>query len=197
MKYFRITSPDNGENIMMSRSSDRKIFHTSGAFIDTKQITLPFQITMYAGEDAGYDQYDPDFEGEPEVLTLEDRLLDFYSESSLMTPKLIEALQQAGVQNIQLFPTEIKEHGSGKVLEKEYLLVNILGLVLCADIDNSDHDPIGETFYFHNLKLDESKTNELPIFRLAESPFEIIINEKVAEIINKGNFKGIGTELLN
>lgn len=197
MTYYRIVSPDNGENILMKRVSQHEIFHTSGAYIDEKSVKLPFKVAMHAGKESGYDQYDPDFEGEARLVPIHERLLDYYRLSALMSPALVDALRKVGVDNLQTFPVYIEDAFTGEPLNREYLLVNVIGLISCACLDASDHSPIGDTFYFHKLSIDENKAKGLLMFRLAESPFEIIVEEKVAQVINSGEFTGITAEPLS
>lgn len=191
MPYYRIVTLDEGMNIMMKRDSHKGIFHTNGTSIKQTEIELPFKVKMYAGEEYGYDQYDPDFEGEFEELTIEERLADFYSESALMSPKLVDALKSVGVENIQVFPVEIKDAETEELVEVPYFFVNVVGVVACADLSASDSAPLGDGYYFHKLKINEKDTNDLLMFRLAESHLEIIVEEKVAKVINSGEFKGI------
>ena len=195
MKYYRIISPDEGKNIMMKRDSHREVYDTSGIAIDENKIELPFKIKMFAGEESGYDQYDPDFEGEYIQPSIEERLKDYYSLSSLMTPALIHALREVGVDNLQVFPVEIEDAFTGEVLNFKYTLVNIVGLVSCANLETSESEPFGSGYYFHKIKIDEEKVKGLSMFRLAESHLEIIVDEKVAKIINSEKFSGIAAEL--
>jgi hypothetical protein len=195
MSYYRVVSPDGGENIMMKRDSHREIFDTSGILIDTRNLELPFKIKMFAGSESGYDQYDPDFEGEYEQPSIDERLTDYYSESSLMSSVLVESLLDIGIDNLQVFPVEIRDADSEEILEKPYFLVNIVGVIACAKLNSSEHSPIGSGYYFHQLEIDENRVNGQLIFRLSESQFEIIVHEKVAKIINSGEFKGITAEL--
>ena len=191
MTFYRLTSPDGGENIMMDRDSHEDIFDTSGKLIDTTNLDLPFKIQMHAGDEYGYDQYNPFFEGEIKELSITERLVDYYSLSSLMSDKLVNLLVESGVDNIQIFPIEIEDASTGEVLNFSYSLVNIVGLVSCAKMDESEHSPIGNSNYFHELQIDEKKTNGQLIFRLAESRFEVIVHEKIAKLINEGGFTGL------
>lgn len=197
MTYYRIISPDEGKNIMMKRDSHREIFDTSGIAIDKNKIELPFKIKMFAGKESGYDQYDPDFEGEHVQPSIKERLKDYYSLSSLMTPALVNALRDVGVDNLQVFPVEIEDAFTGETLSFKYVLVNIVGIVSCAKLESSEHLPFGSGYYFHKLKIDEEKVKGLSMFRLAESHLEIIVDEKVAKVINSGEFMGIAAEPCN
>ena len=67
-----------------------------------------------------------------------DEVRDFLDTSyPLMSKRFVELLQAGGVDNLQLFPAVIKSEVDGSVLEN-YYAVNVLGLIACADMDNSD-----------------------------------------------------------
>ncbi|WP_103072683.1 imm11 family protein [Aquimarina sediminis] len=191
--YYRIVSPDEGKNIMMTRDSNHEIFDDCGISIDENKIELPFKIKMLAGKECKYDRYTPEYI----TPSIQERLNDYYSESSLMSPELVNALRSAGVGNLQTFPVDIKDTFTGEVLGVEYLLVHVAGLVSCADMGSSEHLSIGSKYYFHKLKIDQEKTKGLKMFRLAESHSEIIVEEKVANVINSGKFAGIAAEPCN
>ncbi len=191
MKYFRIRTPDNGENVLMEENFPRVFFPTAGSFIDVSTLELPLEYLMHAGDEYGYDQFDPDFDGEIEELSIEDRLGDYYSECSLMTPKLIDVLRKAGVDNLQVFEAKVLDAKTGEEISVPFSFVNVLGLVSCANMDESEHSPLGSINYFHELVIDEERAKGALMFRLAESRFEVIVAEPVAEAINTGNLKGI------
>ena len=191
MSYYRIVTPDEGMNIMMKRASHREFFHTNGTSIDATTLQMPLKIEMYAGKEYGYDQFDPDFDGDEVELTLDERLADFYSESALMSEKLTKSLLALGLDNLQVLPTEIIDAETNELLSLPYNLVNVVGVVSCADLDASDASPFGDGFYFHKLIINESKTNGMQIFRLAESHLELIVSESIANVINSGEFSGI------
>jgi hypothetical protein len=195
MPYYRVTSPDSGENILVRKASHSEVLHTSGAYIQPNSVDLPFKFEMDVGE-AGYDQFDPDFEGEANEVPVQDRLLDYYSNVCVMSPQLLQGLVGAGVDNLQNFPAEITNSESGQTLEFPYVFVNVIGLVSCADTASSDATPIGPSSYFHELVVDESRIRDLLLFRLKESPFEIVVHDRVAEAIAGGGFRGIGVEKL-
>lgn len=197
MSYYRWVGVDTGENIMMKRVSHRGISTTGGSVIDPEALELPLEIEMWAGEEHGYDQYDPDFDGELVEQSLQDRLQDYYRLSSLMTPELVNTLRAAGVEQLQTFPVKITDAMSGETLDREYLFVNITCVVSCADLESSEQDAVGDAYHFHSLRIDEAKTQGAPLFRLAESPIEVIVNEKVSRTLREGNFAGLDLEAVS
>lgn len=198
MSYYRLQMVDGGENIMLRMISHVGILHTSGARIDpdAPDFELPFRFEMDIGE-YGYDQFDPSFEGEVEQPPLEERLVDYYSNVCVMSPRLVSVLHAAGVDNLQVFPTLIRKTESGERIDRGFLFVNIVGTSACADIARSDASPLGASHYFHELVIDESRAGDLLLFRLAESSFEVIVHERVAAAIEGGDFRGVGLEELD
>lgn len=197
MSYSRLKILDRGDNIMLRMVSHDEVLHNTGAMIDTKApgFELPFQFEMDVGE-YGYDQYDPDFEGDVVVPPLEERLVDYYGNVCVMSLKLVEVLLNAGVDNLQIFPAYITDAGTGERVKQDYRFVNIVGMISCADVKASESSPLGGTYYFHELVIDESKARGLLLFRLAESPSEVVVHERVAAAIDKAILRGLRLERL-
>jgi len=110
----------------------------------------------------------------------------------LFSKELVEALQEAGVDNLQLFPAEVTER-DGNPIDREYFAVNIIGLLEYADMDKSEYtDPTGTGAFavaFRKLVIDTSRTQGLYIFRLAESVASVIVHEKIKKHLDSKNFK--------
>ncbi len=194
MKYYRLISPDKGENIYMQRASHSCFSDISGQYLNPDDVELPFLVNMHAGEESGCDQFDIDFYGEAELMPVSDRLKDFYTTSPLMSDGLAKTMLEAGVKNLQFFPVLIQDHERGELVKKSYKFFNVVGLISCADLEASLYSSVGGTYFFHDLVIDAAKTNGELLFRLAEAPSEIIVAEKVAEAINNGGFRGIFAE---
>ena len=73
----------------------------------------------------------------------------------------------------------------------DYIVFNILGLVACAKLDDSDKLPLGGGFYFGNLIINPDEVGDLLVFRLQESLMDIIVHEKVAKKLEENNIQGI------
>ena len=108
----------------------------------------------------------------------------------VMSDSLIAALQQAGVDNLQCFPAEMRSSVDGTVW-KNYQVVNVIGLISCADLNPSEFTRIidrpGEDtsplMAFENLKIDPARSREALLFRLAESPGTIVVAGSVVECL--------------
>ena len=134
---------------------------------------------------------------EPLTVNLDDRfgttLPDILTDTILlMSNRLIDALQRAGVSNFNLYEVELEEP-NGNVIKGEYKAVQILGRVTAANMENSDvFDPLnmGHTLVqFRKLALDEGKIQRQGLFRLQESASTIIVDEAVKREIEKVELK--------
>lgn len=111
----------------------------------------------------------------------------------LMTQRLVAAIQEAGVNNLQTYPTRITNPQSGTPADY-YLAVNVVGLVAAADLTESETDPDSEerllSVDFHSLTVDPQKARDALMFRLAENVSAVLVHERVREHVEA---KGITT----
>ncbi|NVJ18616.1 imm11 family protein [Myxococcus sp. AM010] len=112
----------------------------------------------------------------------------------LASERFIQVLRGAGVNNFQCFPAllvnpETQKQRSG------YFLFNVLGLIKAADMQKSSFETLMEAdaegvdvslVSFNNIVLDGTKSRGLHMFRLAESPAVLVIDESVKTAL-KGN----------
>jgi hypothetical protein len=113
----------------------------------------------------------------------------------LMSRRLVAALQEAGVDNIQAYETRlINPQGSPPIAPDYYQAVNIVGSVAAADLGASQTNPdVTEKLIsmdFHSLTIDELKARDLLMFRLAENVSAVLVHEHVRKIVEA---KGIDT----
>lgn len=129
---------------------------------------------------------DPDFPGSPKAM--------YYEKSiPVVREDVIDAFRQAGVENVQYFDAVLRDPSTGTEYQN-YKAYNIVGLVACADMQASElmgtsESTMGDTD-FHSLVIDESKTQGLLLFRLAESVSAIIVHEKVKKAIENAGIPG-------
>jgi hypothetical protein len=179
--YFRLTTDSVDENVYLEREGDEVISLITGAPL-ADDTPVPFRFTM---------EVDTDEDGEPQ-----DPIMYSYIEAdSLMETRLVETLRAAGVDNIQTFPAVITNPETDEEIES-YVAANIVGLVSCANLEQSETEPLADLYYFHDLVLDPKKTGDLLMFRLAESLMDVIVHESVARAIEAGRFTGVVLEPL-
>ncbi|MDX2019883.1 MAG: hypothetical protein SF187_06560 [Deltaproteobacteria bacterium] len=118
-------------------------------------------------------------------------LHDAGSGQLLMSPRMISALAEAGVDNIQFFDCHVQNAQNGEQLE--YKVANVLGVVKALDVEASDceidEDGFVETFY--SMKIDSKKAKGCSLFRLFETLVMVIISERVKIAIEGAGLTGI------
>lgn len=174
--YFKLLSDLSLQAGYIVLKGNENISLITGAIVDEEKVTSsPWPYTL-----------EPDME---EGLLMS----DFYRGDSLMSNRLIATLRDAGVRNFQVFPAAITNTESQEV-RSDYSAVNIIGLVSCADEDTSESTPLATKQFFLKLVIDPSRAHDLLVFRLAESPMEILVHERVAKVIEAGNFVDVKLE---
>jgi hypothetical protein len=135
----------------------------------------------------------------PQLLTLHeasgtsDKLADIGAGLyTVFSPRLRNVLTAAGVDNIDYFPARLELPGTGSHWD-DYFLVNILGLIRAVAGPAGAH-PSGRRSLagmLTHFTIDEQRAAGVPLFRLAESPDLIVIDEPVKAKIEAANLDGI------
>jgi hypothetical protein len=121
------------------------------------------------------------------------KLYGWYPGSCLMQQKLVDALEAAGVDNLQTFPTVVRRKDTGEEVPG-YVAVSIVGRVKCAVMTKSDAEPLATSNVFHKLTIDPARTGGQLMFRLRESSMVVLVHETVAKAIEAGGFLGLTLE---
>jgi hypothetical protein len=159
-------------------------------------------VDLISGEllDPDYDPEEVPFKFEMDVAQnvengayYEPTMYHYFSGARLMHKSLVKTLQAAGVDNLEIFSAVVTWTEKNWVIE-DYVVVNIIGLVSCAVKDQSETSPIADSHYFHNITIDPARTNNMLMFRLAESEIEVLVHEQVADAIKLGDFEGVVLE---
>jgi hypothetical protein len=124
----------------------------------------------------------------PLEITLDPGLMMpmFYKGILLWSDALIAAVREEAVDNFDTYDAVLLDPSTGKRYT-DYKAVNIIGLVAAADLSKSKYSapsgrPVIDTD-FDSVVIDESKTYDLPLFRLAECVTAIVIHENVRKRI--------------
>lgn len=112
---------------------------------------------------------------------------------SIMSERLKDALDSAGINNIEYFPATLINNQNGE--KHQYFAFSLVGLVAIADMSSSDYEsfdgnPVGDVS-FYELKIDETKAKGLPIFRLAEDSSAIMVHESIKKVIEEAGIDTI------
>ena len=98
----------------------------------------------------------------------------------VMSNRLVEALRAMGVDNLQCYDT-ILENGDTGESWRGFKAVNVIGLVSCADLEQSQYTKLGGGLYdFASLVVDPRRAQGL-FFRLAEAPGTMIAHKSVGD----------------
>jgi hypothetical protein len=141
---------------------------------------LEFILDTYTPESPAEDQYMGTF---------------IYTNPPVWRDDFIAALKECGVYNFDLYPVAIHDPDDGTV-HTNYKAVNVLGLIAAADMEKSiatvhDGIPLIDVD-FDELVIDEKKTRDIQLFRLAESTNALLVHERLRDNLLK---KGFGSDI--
>lgn len=113
------------------------------------------------------------------------RLPTFYDTPALIARKTFHAaLVEAGVSNLEVFPVRIRDETRKKVIN-DYVLLNVIGLVSCADIDRSEYGNLGgdedPLLVIDKLVIKTDRANGLDMFLVMEDPQFVVISERICK----------------
>lgn len=117
----------------------------------------------------------------------------------LIRMDLLAALQEAGVDNLELFDAILEDPVTGAGYT-DYKALNVLGLVAAADMTASEwqaglgRELIGADLidvFFEKLVLDPRLTQGLLFFRLAQSANAVVIHEQVKKVVDARGVPGM------
>ena len=110
----------------------------------------------------------------------------------LVTKRLLAALQEAGVDNLDVYDAVIRHESLGTE-RRDYVAVNLIGTVSAADLSRSTVVPGGlpgnliDTD-FEGVAIDPEKAGGMLMFRLAENTSAIVVHERVKEHLESKGF---------
>jgi len=110
---------------------------------------------------------------------------------TLFHQRFRDDLTSLGIDNIQYFPVELQNPEGG--IEHNYLLINVLGLVRAVDVSASVFEPMptGGQGHLKSFKIDPAKAAGQRLFRLAEAPTLIIIDQTLRDALSTRTVPGV------
>jgi hypothetical protein len=143
-----------------------------------------------------------DFDDGPFECQLVDRFANGVLPTFYMSPAVIgtkqfyQDLQSCGVDNIEVKPVLIHDAVNNRTIDN-YLLLNFIGRVSCADMDKSDYGEIDEDMYIMNkLVIDSKKVHDLNLFLVDEDTGSIVVSEQVYNYLTSKGYTDIYFEEL-
>jgi hypothetical protein len=142
---------------------------------------------------------------EPLDLLLDEDFADgqlptFYDTPALVARKTFHAaLVAAGVSNLEVFPAQIRDETRKKVIN-DYVLLNVIGLVSCADLDQSEYGNLGDEeeplLVIDKLVIKADRVKGLDMFLVMEDPQFMVISERVCKHLERLNLDDLFLEEL-
>lgn len=120
-----------------------------------------------------------------EVITAGEMVTMFTGGILLMRDKLVETLQHAGVDNLDVYDAVIRRPKTGETWTN-YKAVNIIGTVSVVDMARSETDrPEGDLIDvpFEGVTLDDTRARGMLMFRLAEAVAGIVVHQRVKDAL--------------
>jgi len=100
----------------------------------------------------------------------------------IMRKDLIQALRDAGVDNIDVYDAVVVDPRDQKQVH-DYQAVNIIGLVSAANLGASDYESFGEApsvdALFGNPVIDEKRAAGALMFRMQESVMTVMVHDRI------------------
>jgi hypothetical protein len=176
--YYRIDTSLGLESGSVEIDPDFEVFNVllmQGVVLDGAKVNAPIKFTVTPN---------PDFRLNMNA---------YYPEYHLFDSRLVQSMLAAGASNLQVFPAVIRNTHSGEELQT-YSVVNIVGLVACANAAKSEGVPLADSTYFLRLLIDPAKVGGASVFRLQESLLDVIVNETLATAMKNGQFTNLVLE---
>lgn len=111
----------------------------------------------------------------------------------LFSPRLREALDAGGVDNIEYFPARVLNRSTGE--QRPYFAANVIGLLRAMDRDQSQFMPYEDNpdvaLTIDRLVIDDSRFDGLRLFRLAEFDLLIVVQDALKERLEQLALVGV------
>src|SRR3712207_5808238 len=127
--FFRLQAEPGLQSGYLKQQNNKHETLLMGALVDETDLESPWRYTATVNEEHGL------------------ALSDYYPGARVMSKRLVETLQGAGVDNLQTFPAEITNGATGEVIG-DYVVVNIVGMVSAANTAASVATPVADVQHF-------------------------------------------------
>lgn len=153
------------------------------------RIEVPPEVESRDFQRGSWIQLEPQFRADFEVVVhgAPDPLPHWLGDRTpVVSAPLLAALRRAGVDNVQSFPVLVRRAESGERIEG-FSLLNVVGAVDAADPEASrgevliDEDPGPKLTQYSHLVLARDRTQDLNLFRLADSPSVLLVHDRVKQ----------------
>lgn len=110
-------------------------------------------------------------------------------EIPLISKELIDCLRKAGIDSFQAFPVKLTNPETGQKFDN-YFAFNFIGIIKAVNMDKSDFDILMEgdeetppLLAFREIVLNRDEINDALMFRIIESPFNLLIHDSIVDYL--------------
>ena len=136
------------------------------------------------------------------VCSLDEEYLDGVLPTFYMSPAIIgtrqfyQDLLDCGIDNIEVKPVVINDPVNERTID-DYVLLNIIGRISCADMEKSEYGTIGKDMHVMNkLVINLEKAYNFDLFLVDEDTDCIVISERVYKYLSSKGYTDIYFEEL-
>lgn len=104
--------------------------------------------------------------------------------------QLVDHLRSLGVANLEIVSVLINVLAGTPPLEG-YVLVNVVGVVSCANLNASRFEEFDGMYDFDEIVIDVEAARGHDFFRLAEAPDYLVVSGRIADRIDRTAFSDI------
>lgn len=144
----------------------------------------------------------PEHFQEPLIAKLDEETVGGAMSTLYMSPAVIGkkafymALTEIGINNIEAKQVIIQDNVNDKTYD-DYLLLNIIGRVSCADMSKSEYHSLGDGMHIMNtLVIDSSKTQGMELFLVHEDTGCVVVSERVHDHLQSKGYPDLYFEEL-
>jgi hypothetical protein len=136
------------------------------------------------------------FEGTLECVLIgrfeDSEMSTFYMSPAIIgTKQFYQDLLDCGVDNIEVKPVVIEDRKFKRVFDN-YVVLNFIGRIACADMDSSEYGHIGEDMnVIDKLVLQREKVQDRHLFLVDEDTDCIVVSENVYKTLNEKGYTDI------
>lgn len=122
----------------------------------------------------------------------------FTTPAFLVKNSFYQDLLSFGVDNLQAYRATITNTETGECWN-DYRVLNVVGLIECADVSASDVSRLGpDLLFFNSVTVDkDALPGDLLVFRLGEDPTKIIVADRTVTAIQDKGYDDIYFEKLD
>ncbi|MEK3952120.1 MULTISPECIES: imm11 family protein [unclassified Psychrobacillus] len=179
MKYFKLILDDSNDNDVVVHCEDTHGFEQyelkEGNFLESWNDNITFYFNLHDGN----------------------RFTDYLANNLgwFIVSKKFKDLIKKIEEDVQFLPVNVVDFESkSKIVNDEYFVANVLGVVDALNLQNSDYSVVdldGEKIYsVRKYAVSEDKINNKNLFKLKGDEIPLFMSEDFKQLVEKSNITG-------